>query len=51
MTKELSINMHMYMESKGEKTQEELEDEFENLIRIFADDNELDYQIHEFELQ
>ena len=51
MTKELSVKMHMYMEHEGEKTQEELENEFQDLIFQFAKENNLDYQIHETELQ
>lgn len=51
MTKELSVKMHMYMEYEGEKTQDELENEFYDLISKFAEDNKLDYQIHETELQ
>lgn len=51
MTKELSIKMHMYMEYEGEKTEEELKNEFQDLIFKFAKENDLDYQIHETELQ
>lgn len=51
MSKELSVEMHMYMEYEGEKTQEELESEFQDLIFNFAKENNLDYQIHEVELQ
>lgn len=50
-TKELSVNMHMYMECADSKTEEELREEFEELLLNFTQKHGLDYTIHETELQ
>lgn len=50
-TKELSVHMQMYLEYEGNKTLEELENEFYSMIEDFSEKYGVDYQIYDTELQ
>ena len=50
-TKELSVHMQMYLEYKGNKTLEELENEFYSMIEDFSEKYGVDYQIYDTKLQ
>ena len=50
-TKELSVHMQMYLEYEGDKTLEELENEFYTMIEEFSNKYGVSYQIYDAELQ
>lgn len=50
-TKELSVHMQMYLEYEGNKTLEELENEFYSMIDEFSEKYGVNYQIYDTELQ
>ena len=49
--KELSVHMQMYLEYEGDKTLEELENEFYTMIEEFSNKYGVSYQIYDTELQ
>lgn len=50
-TKELSVHMQMYLEYEGDRTLEELENEFYNMIDEFSEKYGVNYQIYDTKLQ
>ena len=50
-TKELSVHMQMYLEYEGDKTLDELENEFYIMIDEFSDKYGISFQIYDTELQ
>lgn len=50
-TKELSVHMQMYLEYEGDRTLEELENEFYNMIDEFSEKHGINYQIYDTKLQ
>lgn len=49
--KELSVHMQVYVPYVGDKTKEQLEDEFNELVLKFFESNNLNYQIYDTKLQ
>ena len=50
-TKELSIHMQMYLEYEGNKTLDELENEFYEILDKISEKYGVSYQIYSTELQ
>lgn len=51
VTKELSVHMQMYLEFEGDKTLDELENEFYSMIDEFSENYGVSYQIYDTKLQ
>ncbi|QST02163.1 hypothetical protein IMZ31_22180 (plasmid) [Pontibacillus sp. ALD_SL1] len=50
-TKELNVHMSMYMKYKGDKTKEELDEEFYKLVDAFCEKHDMAFQIYDSETQ